>query len=336
MSYPPGRNNSITDVSGVRVAHLTLRTNAGGARPVRTGLTAIFTCPPDGRSARPAAVVTLGGRTEVTGLNFLDDFGFLTNPIVATSMRALGRVYDATLSRRTRVMSLGWPPIVVGFDDGRLSDQRRVSFTEEDITKALDEASDDKVPEGAVGAATGLTAFGYKSGVGSASRRLALGNESWVVGALVLLNLGRREALRLNGTAPKGERAPTIGPPPLRGSGLVVVATDAPLDDKQARRVAATSLQPLARLGVIAGLREGLVAYAVSTGVQLTRNDRNARQIVVPRSSDVTVAAVAEAAAEAAEEAGRRTLTTVARADGTAEYPVMPAPARRSTPGRPR
>src|SRR6185295_5909660 len=122
MSSPAGPMNSLTDVPGVRVGHLTL-VRQGEPRPVRTGLTAIFTSPPEGGVARPAAIVTLGGRTEVTGLNFVDDFGFLTNPIVATSMRSLGRVYDAILSRSTRRVVLGWPPVVVGLDDGRLSDQ---------------------------------------------------------------------------------------------------------------------------------------------------------------------------------------------------------------------
>src|SRR5439155_1871130 len=116
----------------VRVGHVTLA-------PARTGLTAIFTCPVEGNVARPAAFVTLGGRTEVSGLNFVDDFGFLTNPILATSMRSFGRVYDAVLSRRARAV-LGWPPIVVGFDEGRLSDQRRAMIAEDDVVKALDDA----------------------------------------------------------------------------------------------------------------------------------------------------------------------------------------------------
>lgn len=173
MSYPSGPRNSITDVKGVSVAHLTRRLAAeGGKREVKTGLTAICTCPPDGRFARPAAWTTAGGRTEATGLNFIDDFGFLTNPILATSMRALGRVYDAVLTRGTRRVVLGWPPVVVGLDDSRLSEQRGLTFTDGEIAQALDDASDGKVIEGAVGAGAGLVAFGLKSGVGSASRRI--------------------------------------------------------------------------------------------------------------------------------------------------------------------
>lgn len=334
MSYPAGPRNSLTDVPGVRVSHLTRVESAGGGRPVRTGLTAIFTCPPEGRRARPAAIVAVGGRTEVTGLNYVDDFGFVTNPIVATGLRSLGRVYDALLSRRTQV-ALGWPPMLVGLDDGRLSDPRRAVFTEEDVATMLDAASDDKVQEGAVGAGAGLVAFGYKSGVGSASRQIAVDNGTYIVGTLALLNLGRRDALRVGGTPVGSDLGPPAGPPALSGSALIVVATDAPLDDRQCRRVAEATLQGLGRLGAVPGLREGLVAWGVSTGVLLTRGDRSASQIELPHSSDTVVAAMADAAAEAAEDAGLRTLTTVAPDDGTPEYPAMPIDrVRRLVPGQ--
>lgn len=305
MMLPGGPKQSLTDVPGVRVGHFTV-TKTDGPRPVRTGLTAIFTCPPEGNAARPAAIVTLGGRTEITGVNFIDDFGFLTNPIVATNVRSLGRVYDAMLSRRTKV-ALSWPPVVVGFDDGRLSDQRRAVFTEDEVSAALDGARDDKVPEGATGAAAGLVAFGYKSGVGLASRVIAADGASHVVGALALLNLGRREALRLGGTAAGRDAAATGGPPPFRGTGLIVMATDAPLDDRQCRRVAQSGLYGMARLGVVPGVREGLIACAVSTGVALARNDRRATHIDVARATETIVAAVSEAAADAAEAASLRT-----------------------------
>ena len=316
MAYAAGRNNSLTDVPGVRAGHFTLVRTAGASR-VRTGLTAIFASPEESNGARPAAIVTLGGRTEITGLNFVDDFGFLTSPIVATSMRSLGRVYDAMLSRRTRA-PLGWPPIVVGFDDGRLSDQRRAMVGEDDVIKVLDDAREEKIAEGAIGAAAGLVAFGYKSGIGSASRQVVIDNVTFIVGALAMLNLGTREALRAGGSA-------AGPPPPLRGTAFIVIATDAPLDDRQCRRVAATSLHGLARLGSVPAAREGVAACAISTGVQLTRNDRRARQIELPRVSENIVASVAGAAADAAEEASSRTLTTVKADQGTAEYPALPA-----------
>jgi D-aminopeptidase len=306
----------------VRVGHVTRRAPAGaGLRPIRTGLTTIFMCPIEERIARPAAFVTVGGRTEVTGLNFIDDFGFLTNPIVATSMRALGRVYDVILSRNTKRAVLGWPPVVVGFDDGRLSEQRRVVLTEDEVTMALDEASDDRVPEGAVGAAAGLVAFGFKSGVGSASRKQAIGDAAYTVGTLALLNLGRRDELA--DSIARRRSGSSGGPPPLRGSALVIVATDAPLDDRQCRRVASASLQGLARLGPAPGALEGVVACAVSTGVRLVRSDRSRTRIEVPRSSEIVLGAVVGAAIAASEDAVLRSLTTVTSNQGTAEYPAM-------------
>lgn len=324
MRYAAGPRNSITDVPGVRVGHLTRQGPPvqPGSRPIRTGLTAIFTCPVDGRVARPAAVMTVGGRVEATGLNFIDDFGFLTNPIVATSMRSLGRVYDAILSRGTRRVVLGWPPVIVGFDDGRLSDQRHVVFEDAEIARTLDEATEDKVTEGAVGVAAGLVAFGYKSGIGSSSRRLTTDGTARLLGSLVLLNLGRRADLLP--TTPGGTQS-AEGPPPLRGSALVVIATDAPLDDRQCKRVAATSLQGLGRLGSLSGAREGVVICVVSTGVQLVRNDRSVQQIELPRSSETAVAIVADSAVDAVEDAARRSLTSVGATDGTRDYPARSA-----------
>jgi len=193
--------------------------------------------------------------------------------------------------------------------------------TKEEIAGALDGATDDKVSEGAVGAAAGLVAFGFKSGVGCASRRLATNGAEYIVGTLVLLNLGTRADLR----APAGNMPPAAAPPPLRGSALVVVATDAPLDDRQCKRIAASTLQGLGRLGSVSGAREGVVSCAVSTGVELVRNDRSRRLIEIPRSSEIVLAKVVDAAVAAAEEAGLRSLTTVRRTDGTKEYPAMSA-----------
>jgi D-aminopeptidase len=324
VRYDAGPLNSITDVPGVQVAHLTRQGPPPQAalRGIRTGLTAIFTCPLDGRFARPAAVVTIGGRVEATGLNFIDDFGFLTNPIVATSMRALGRVYDAILSRSTRRVVLGWPPVIVGFDDGRLSDQRHVVLGQDEIAEALDTATNDKVTEGAVGAGAGLVAFGFKSGVGSSSRRLIADGTERRLGALVLLNLGGRANL-IAKTPGRAQTTSVAGPSPLRGSALVVIATDAPLDDRQCKRVATMSLQGLGRIGSVPGAREGIVLCAVSTGVQLARNDRSTQKIELPRSSEIALAALADAAIEATEAAGLRSLTAVGPAEGTKDYPAI-------------
>jgi D-aminopeptidase len=238
-------------------------------------------------------------------------------------MRSLGRVYDAVLSRRTRV-ALGWPPLIVGFDDGRLNDQRQAIFSDDDVAGALDAATDAIVPEGAVGAATGLIAFGFKSGVGSASREVAVGASTYTVGALVLLNLGIPAGLRFNGDPPQRDLERIGGMPPLRGSAFATIVADAPLDDRQCRQIAATSLQGMGYVGVVPRLREGMIACAISTGVRLTRNDRTAAQIEIPYSSETIVADVAGAAAEAVGEACLRSLTAVAPADGTASYPVLP------------
>lgn len=322
-AFPSGPRNSIVDVPGVRVAHLTRVGASIARRASRAGLTAVMTHPSAGGGhLRPVAVVTIGGHTEVTGLCFAEDFGFTMTPVVATGLRAVGRVHDALLSGRA---TMGWPPMVVGFDDRYLNDQRGVPFTEEEIASALDSASGDSVAEGAVGAAAGLVAFGYKSGIGSASRYSARDSQSsYVVGTLAILNLGGRDALRVGPGATATRAATAAAPHAMLGSGLIVLVTNAPLDDRQCRRVAMAGLLGLGRIGAVPGVNEGLVACAISTGVLLTRNDRSAPRIDVPLASELEVGGLCEAAAEASEDAGARTLTTVAPEDGTSDYPAMP------------
>jgi D-aminopeptidase len=269
---------------------------------------------------RPAAVVSSGGRVEVTGLCFLDDFGVIMTPIVLANLRAVGRIHDAMVGRRYQI-NLGWPPTVVGFNDARLNDQRTLPFTEDEVARVFAEASDGPVVEGAVGVGAGLVAFGFKSGLGSASRLASATGRTYTTGALVALNLGRRDALRLDVGAT--DRKVPAGPPPVQGSAFVVLATDAPLDDRDCRRLAFGGLQGLARVGATPGPGEGVVAFGVSTGMLLTRNDRSAPAHDIPRAPEAVVAAVTAAAEAAAEEAAVRSLTSVAPSDGTAEYPVL-------------
>jgi D-aminopeptidase len=320
-AYPKGPRNSLTDVRDVRVGHLTRVAPAGAGR-IRTGITSIFLRPPKGQQMRPAAVVAAGGGIEVTGLCFLEDFGVLMTPIVAASIRAVGRVHDAMVGRRYE-MDLGWPPTVVGFNDAPLNDVRSLPFTEAEVGRSFSDASSGPVVEGAVGIGAGLVAFGFKSGVGSASRIVTpAGGRPHTIGALAALNLGRRGSLRLDAGAAIAPA--TAGPARVQGSAFVVAVTDAPLDDRQCRRVALGALQGLARIGATPGAGETVVAFGVSTGVLLTRNDRSAAQIDFTPVSEAALSGLADAAAEAAEESARRSLSTVAPADATPDYPVFP------------
>jgi D-aminopeptidase len=146
------------------------------------------------------------------------------------------------------------------------------------------------------------------------------GSRSHTIGALTALNIGRREALQVQGRSSE-PRDDT--PAPLQGSALLVIATDAPLDDRQCRHVAAAGLMGLARLGAAPGGGDTLIAVAVSTGILLNRNDRTTPAIEVPLASDGITNLVAAAALEAAEESGVRSLTQVAEKDATADYPVF-------------
>jgi D-aminopeptidase len=319
-AFQKGPRNTLTDVAGVRVGHLTQISGSASARGLRTGLTAIFTRPLKGQQMRPAAAVSAGGMVELTGLAVLDDFGFLMTPIVATSLRAVGRVHDTMVGRRYE-MDLGWPPVIVGFNDARLNQQRTVPFTEHEVAAALAAATDAPVVEGAVGVGAGLVAFGYKSGIGSASRVLSAGDRNYTVGSLVALNMGRRDALRIPSTP--AVQSGAGGAAAVQGSALVVTATDAPLDDRQCRHLAASGLMGLGRLGITPGAHDGVVSIAVTTGVLLTRNDRASPVIQIQLLADGPLSSAAAAAAEAVEESALRSLTGVAATDGTRDYPVF-------------
>jgi D-aminopeptidase len=318
MPLPKGPKNSLTDVPGVRVSHLTRIAPDGDRPPVRTGLTAIFTRPSSGQHMRPAAAVTVGGMVELTGLCVLDDFGFLMTPVVATSLRAVGCVHDAMVGQRY-AMDLGWPPVIAGFNDARLGAGPTPAFTEREVADALAKATDARVEEGAVGAATGLVAFGFKSGIGSASRVIGAGEREYTVGALTVLNLGRPEALAVQG-APRRDAGGSAHP---QGSALIVLATDAPFEDRQCRQIASAGLMGLARLGAAPGGSDTLIAIAVSTGILLSRNDRARPALDVPVAADAITSLAAQAALEAAEEAAVRSLTQVAERDATTDYPVL-------------
>jgi D-aminopeptidase len=282
-----------------------------------------------GQQMRPAGVATLGASIEVTGLCFLEDFGFIMTPIVVTNLRAVGRAHDAMVGYRFPrklgpSVEFGWPPVVIGMNDSKLNDMRRVTFTEDEIVRAVADARDDTVVEGAVGAASGLVAFGFKSGVGSASQRIAVDQDVHTVGAITFLGLGTAD--RLPPAVVAATRAPisrTAGSIARQGSAVVILATDAPLDDRQCRRLAAAGLGGFTSLGVIPAADEGLVALAVSTSVRLVRYDQSAMQLPSPVATELVMGPLVAAALKASASAALRSLTSVSANDGTPEYPSI-------------
>ena len=277
----PGPRNSIADV-GVRVGHVTVRRDEPVAR---TGVTAVV--PPS--LPLPAGVAVLNGAGELTGSLELREWGRLDTPIYLTSTHAVGRIYDGAVSVAIAAdPNVGVDdvviPVVGECDDSHLSDARHVHVEAADAGRAVAAASLD-VEEGAVGAGTGMVCFGWKGGIGTASR--VAGDA--LVAALVLANFGTREQLRVDGVA-VGDLGDGGGPAAPAGSCIVVLATDAPLAPQQLERLARRAGLGLARTGSVAHHGSGEIFAAFATKTERSRPDGE-------------LDALFEAAVEATEEA---------------------------------
>jgi len=276
-TYPTGKLNAITDVPGVTVGHTTLISGEGklvpGKGPIRTGVTVVIPRDDVWRKKVPAGSFVLNGTGEMTGLAWVEEAGFLEYPIALTNTLNLPRVANGVMSWMiARYPSIGiqddtLTPVIAECDDGRLNDIQGRHVSEADVIKALDAAAGGPVAEGTVGAGTGMISYGFKGGIGTSSRVIpASAAGSYTVGVLVNTNSGRRDELMMSGV-PVGRLyggAKTAEGP--EGSIIIVIATDAPLDARQLKRLAKRAALGLARTGSTARHGSGDFILAFSTG----------------------------------------------------------------------
>lgn len=307
----PGPRNAITDVAGVRVGHRTVRRGDDGAPDaVRTGVTAIF--PHEGRPwDEPvyAATHILNGYGELIGVNTIREWGTLDSPIVLTSSLLIGAAYDATvhwIAEHDDVAGEAVMPCVTECDDSYLSAVLTRPIAEEDVRAALEGATAGQVAEGCVGAGTGMQAFDFKGGIGSASRVTPAGLGGHTVGVLVMTNHGDRDGLLIDGVR-VGEAIDDLMPEEhSEGSCIVVVATDAPLLPHQLRRLAERAGMGLARGGSHASNTSGeqFIAFSSANRVPPRRSDTfTPRAIPDGTAGGERISAIFRAAVEATEEA---------------------------------
>ena len=269
---PPGKENAITDVPGVRVGHATLIEGDS----VRTGVTVVF--PHEGSPwYEPvfAGAHRLNGNGELTGLEWIRESGMLCTPVGLTNTHSVGVVRDALISARIESHGIErefWSLPVVGETwDGRLNDINGMHVRPEHVFAAIAAASEGRVEEGNVGSGTGMICHGFKGGIGTASRVVAEAGDA-IVGVLVQANHGRRQRLRVNGV-PVGEAIPESevpgpygGVPPGAGSIIVLVATDAPLLPVQCERLAQRAGLGIARVGGVGENSSGDLFLSFCTG----------------------------------------------------------------------
>jgi D-aminopeptidase len=301
---PAGMLNSIADVPGVRVGHLTLMHD-----DIRTGVTAVL--PHDGNLYRQkpvAAAHVLNGFGKSTGLIQVEELGVLETPILLTNTLSVGTcftalvrhaiAYNPDIGRKTATVN----PVVMECNDGYLNDIQALAVTEEDAFSAIGAASS-HVETGSIGAGCGMRTFGFKSGIGTSSRRLDLDGQSFHLGVLVLSNFGRPGDLRLpdgRTTIPVSTEADAKAPE--KGSIIIIAATDIPLSDRQLKRVIRRSGVGLARIGSFWGHGSGDIALGFTTGNMIAHDEQAALtelRILNESRIDLLFEAMADATQEA-------------------------------------
>lgn len=308
-----GALDAITDVAGVTVGQTTIVRGDN----IRTGVTAIVPHPGNlYREKVPGAVVVGNGYGKLAGSTQVEELGEIETPILLTSTISVPRVADALITYMLQLPGnedvLSVNPLVGETNDGYLSDIRGRHISPDDVFAALKNARGGPVEEGAVGAGTGTVAFGWKGGIGTASRRVPQDAGGYTVGALVQSNFG---GVLVIAGAPVGvelgqyylrdevERA-GAGSARADGSCMIVIATDAPLDALELKRLAARALLGLARTGSSASNGSGdyVIAFSTASAVRI----RTDPQALTRREEVVTTAAISPlflAAIEATEEA---------------------------------
>ena len=263
---PRGVNNTITDVAGVTVGHCTI--NEGD---IKTGVTAILPHPGNiYREKLPAGHAVFNGFGKSTGLMQLAELGTLETPIILTNTLNVGTAFSAVVryslekNKDIGVKTGTVNPVICECNDGQLSDIRGMHIAEEHVFEAIRNAGT-AFEEGNAGAGCGMSCYGFKGGIGSASRVLTVGRTKYTTGVLVLTNYGNKQDFRIMGHRVAEKQAPTID----KGSVIVIIATDAPLTDRQLNRVSRRAVAGLCRSGATIGHGSGELAIGFSTAYRI-------------------------------------------------------------------
>ena len=309
--FPPGPLNAITDVAGVRVGHATI---IDGDR-VRTGVTAVIPHPGNLFQEKvPGAVFVGNAFGKLAGSTQVDELGTIETPIVLTNTLSVGVAVAAaaawTLAQPGNSDVRSVNAVVGETNDGGLNDIRGQHVTKDHVLAAIAAAREGPVEEGSVGAGTGTQCFGWKGGMGTASRTVPAGGSRYVLGVLVQTNFGGVLTIdgvpvgKLLGRYAFGPSAPGQGGgDSADGSCIIVVATDAPLDARDLKRLAARAVFGLARTGssFSHGSGDYAIAFSTAPGLRTRVGDASpATRTILPSDG---VSPLFQAALEATEEA---------------------------------
>lgn len=258
-NLPVGKHNAITDIDGVRVGHVTLITGDD----IRTGVTAVLPRTDFWQKRVQGAAYTIHGNGQMTGGDWINTCGLLESPLMLTNTLSVGEVYAGVV----RYMVKTHPddpiilPIVTECYDGYLNNINALAITPDHAEQAIREARQGHVPEGTVGAGTGMRAYDFKGGIGTSSRLLP--DHGYTVGVLVNSNGGRRNELLLHGRSIK--TTVPLPPPSRDGSFVFIVATDAPLRNRELLQLGKRVTHGLAQTGTISAYGSGEFVISFST-----------------------------------------------------------------------
>ena len=311
--YQPGAYNAITDVSGVKVGHVTL--NEGNS--IRTGVTAVIPRDNIWKNRLFGASYAIHGNGETTGMARINQAGWIESPIMLTNTLSVGAVHDGVVRHTIK----HYPddhvilPIVAECYDGGLNDISGLHVTADHTIQAIEKAKSGWVAEGCVGGGTGMRCYGFKAGIGTASRILPEKQGGYTVGVLVNSNGGRRHQLRIDGV-PVGQE---MTDPKIKsyrdGSFIIVVATDAPLVHRQLMQLAKRAAHGLARTGTPSTVSSGEFVIAFSTANVIPLRPENGT-FALNILADYQLDGLYQAVVETTEEAIVNSMTTAVTTTG--------------------
>ncbi|GAB3042847.1 DmpA family aminopeptidase [Virgibacillus ainsalahensis] len=317
MPLPKGKFNCITDIKGVRVGHVTLHEKIDREDSICTGVTAIL---PHGgnlfkKKVRAASAV-INGFGKSTGIIQLEELGLLESPIMLTNTFGVGSVLQGTLQYMLEENkeigdTTGTINIVVGeCNDGYLNSIRHQAIKPKHAMEAIHNATESPVQEGAVGAGKGMVCFGYKGGIGTASRKVISDKQTYTVGCLVLSNFGKREQALFADWNKIELETPD-------GSIMMIIATDAPLYDRQLKRLAKRCAAGLGRTGSHIDHGSGDIAIAFSTASTSDHNSNYAvESMSFLRDDHPLMNQLFQAVIETTEDAVIRSLEQAEKTEG--------------------
>ena len=304
--FSKGENNSITDVEGVKVGHVTLDN-----KDMKTGVTAIL---PHGgnifKEKLVAASHVINGFGKSTGIIQIDELGTIETPIILTNTLSVGTAYDALvrymLEKNEDIGDTTGTvnPVICECNDGVINDIRGLHVKKEDVYEALENCGIE-FQEGNVGAGTGMRCYGLKGGIGSSSRLVELDNNKYTIGILVLSNFGSLEDFILNGDyiGPRLiKKIETYSPIEDKGSIIVILATDLPLSSRQLQRVIKRVEPGIAKTGSYTSNGSGEVVIGFSTANKI-KHDEEDHVVKINIINENKINNIFKATVEATEEA---------------------------------